>query len=223
MLKTMLLVIFTLGLFSGCDKKNPSSQKAETSQLYTIVSQEVHDSEKYSQYRANIKKEFQKHGGKLIREFTTLGKPIGVIPYGAANKVLLIGWDSPNGFKDFLNDPEYKKYKHLVLESVRNLKIMSGKAIHLNIAKPGEIYVLKISNYKATDGKAQKIANEINNRLEGLYGLYKEIVIKPNTTKGIERADDVALFYYKKAVSQKELYKNKKIMKEIGDFNKTYL
>ncbi len=223
MFKTTLLVIFTLCVFSNCNGKNPSSQKTKSSQLYTLISEEVHDSEKYSQYRAKIKKIFKNHGGRLIQEFSALGKPVGVIPYGPTNKVLLIGWDSPDGLKTFLSDPEYKKHKHLVLESVRNLKIMSGKAINLDIKKPGEIYVLKVSNYKTKDGKAQRIAGEINSRLKGLYGLYKMITIEPEVVRGIERADDAALFYYKKAASQKELYKNKKIMKEIKDFNATYL
>lgn len=217
---TLTILIATLVL--GCNTK-VVSQKKPCKYYYSVVSMQINNLKKFNEYRQKTKKAFQSAGGNILRDFDIIGKPKGPMQYGEVNRVSLIEFSSATGFKRLSDNPEYKKFKSLLKNSTRNLKVMSGSTRKPYSAIKGELFILKISNYKKQDGQAQKIAKAINQKLEKNYGFYNDTLFRITKLKGLARADDIGIFLYKNASDQQRLYKDKATIESIGKFNRTHL
>jgi len=217
---TFTLLISTLML--GCSTKAVSGQKL-SEHYYSVISMQINNLNKFKEYRQKTKKLFQSAGGKILRDFDVVGAPKGPIQYGEVSRVSLVEFNSETGFKKLSKNPDYKKYQNLLNDAASNQKLMSGSTHKPYSAKSGELFILKISNYKKQDGQAQKVANGINQRLQKKYDFYNDTQFKISELEGLHRADDVGIFLYKKSSGQEKLYKDKNAMESIGKFNKTFL
>jgi len=216
-------LIAVLLLTAGCNGNPARSNNTTSTQqgVIVITSLNVKNDSAYKKFKDYISAPLDKHHGKIVRDFNVMGEANGSINFGPVNRLFVIKFPNNQDNNLFFRDSTVKK--QLKKLNSNNLKIISGGMLSPLSDRNGELFVLKISNYKSNDGKAQKIADKINLELKQNYGFHLDIAIRSTSTKNIKRADEVAIFLYTKAASQKALYKNGRIMQQIGDFNMKYL
>lgn len=215
-----VLTLVVAALLS-CGQKQASP--ASPTLYYSILTMQVNDEAAYTDYKRKVKKDFSALDGRIIKEFRVDGEPRGTIKFGKTNRVLLLAFASPAGSGKFQTDPTFSETRNLLSQAAINTKMIAGSSRNSVDERAGQVYVLKISNYKNSDGKAQKIAAQINARIQDLYDFRETLTITTNYIHGMSRADDVGIFYYTDARKQTELYKNSEIIQSIGKFNKTHL
>jgi len=221
-MKNYVLAVILL-LIAGCSGNFDSNNHAASKQIEVMVvmSLDVKGDGKYTNFIDSLSVPLDRHSGKIVREFKVVGKANGSINFGPVNRVVVLKFSTNQDSIQFLKN---STIKGLIRNSGRNkLKIMTGKILSSLSARGGELYILKISNYKSNDGQAQRVADKINLELKRKYGFHLDFTANIVSVKNIRRADEVAVFLYTKATNQKQLYKDKDIMKQIGDFNKKYL
>lgn len=213
--KLITLVLITTA-FISCST-TPSFAKGD---VFVITSLNIENG-KYTKYRKSIDLLVQNFGGEVVKNFKVVGKAKGTIKYGAANKLFVSKFKNNSGRDLFLKSTRVRRLHKGLVDN--NLKLITGNSLTPVSFKKGELYILKISNYKQSNGKAQVAAGVINRDLEKRYGFQSGLSIRTTSMKNIERADEVGFFLYTKVSDQKRLYKDKSTMKGIGVFNKNYL
>ena len=206
--------------------KNNDELKENKGMSYTILLMNVHDERKYAEYRRKSSKIFKKAGGHLEREFNVVRiQNGGIDDIGEPNRALVLYYDMPDGDDKLLNNKEYQKIRPLMMESVRDLKVIKGTSEYFYQSESPEeerMYIMKISYYKEDqDGRLDMLKE--TGRLLTPYGFHTERMITPNSAAGFDKPDEVSVHFHDNAEQNDELHKDEEAMQAIGDYNSKYI
>ena len=86
--------------------------------IYVIFENEIHDTEKYDEYKKAVPQYIARHGGEYLARDGKIEVPVGD---WKPNRIVIFKWPSRAALEAFQNDPDYQPWKK-VRESVTTTK-----------------------------------------------------------------------------------------------------
>ena len=78
--------------------------------IYVILDNQIHDREKYDEYKKAVPAIVARHGGEYLVRDGKIEVPVG---NWRPNRMVLFKWPSRAALDAFLTDPEYQPWKKL--------------------------------------------------------------------------------------------------------------
>ncbi len=226
-MKELTIVISLLLVLYSCNstkhKERLDFQGIKKGQdQYTIITFNIEDEKEYARYRQLSAPIFNQFGGEIVHEFEVLGKANGNFEYGKVNRVLFLRYKIKKGDEKLLSSSAYKQVKPIMMNAVSNFKVFIGPTMKMGYQVNPELYLLKITNYKITNEFERNDLHEIGKELME-YDFHADSISKIQKTNVKHEAQEVGLFYFKKASEQTRLYKNDDLLSKIANYNQSYL
>ena len=86
--------------------------------IYVIFENEIHDSQKYDEYKEAVPKYVARHGGEYLARDGKIEVPVGD---WKPNRIVIFKWPSRKALDAFQADPDYQPWKK-IRESVTTTK-----------------------------------------------------------------------------------------------------